>query len=62
MIIKIIGLGPVGYVTNKLNCFDASICLLSIVELGNLIKKSHLEWITIESFSSIENIQIFESS
>lgn len=33
MAIKIIALGPIGYASNKLNCFDASICALSVVEL-----------------------------
>jgi len=34
MIIKIIGLTPVGYIKNNLNFFDGFITIISICDLG----------------------------
>lgn len=33
MVIKILGLGPVNYVRDYMNCFDGTIVIISIVEL-----------------------------
>lgn len=33
MILKIIGLGLIGYLQNKINVFDAIVVLVSIIEL-----------------------------
>ena len=33
MIIKLLGFGVVGYVKDKMNCFDAFIVILSLVEM-----------------------------